>query len=262
MGGDDILRSLSDEIAMAGSPRGRWHSEYLGYSYRAAVEAAMERNSGGSPRVLKTDLWNECLGGNRDIVNHLLDEVGCRVVALELAYPICALGRRRVTGAHVVQADIRALPFRPASFDAVLDLSTLDHLSDAAVADAVGEYGRVLRGSGVVLLVFWQRCVLIRLRLVLKRLLGRHEKPGQHYFRRGDVQAALGEGLEVVDTFVAGALLTPPHRITALLLGSVRGRALTRFLRWLVRVEHSRALHPVLAHLAGLYGIVARRRDG
>lgn len=259
MDGDDIHLLLSEEISLADSPRGRWYSEYLGLSYRSAVGAAMMR-VGRPLKVLKTDLWNECLGGTRDIVHHLQEETGFPAYALDLEFPICAGGRSRVPGAHIVQADVRALPFRPGSFDAVLDLSTLDHLPEDHVAEAIGEYRRVLRDDGVLLLVFLQRNLAIRLRLFVKKLVGRSEKPGQWYFARADVKARLGGGLTVVKEFVAGSLLIPPQRWTGLLLGSLPAGAVSRFLGLLVPVERSRVARPLLKHLAGLYGIVARRR--
>ncbi len=260
--GDEILDLLREEVALADSPGGRWYSEYLAHAYRTALGVAMALVRRDRPRVLKTDLWNECLGGERDVVNHLTSRANCDVVAIELALPICAFGRTRVPGAHVVQADILALPFRGGAFDAVVDLSTLDHVPEARLQDAVGEYTRVLRKSGVLLLVFWQRNALVRLRLLVKRLLGRVEKPGQRYFRPSDVRSALGQGVVVAKEFVAGSLLTPPHRLTGRVIGRAPRRVLSPILRGLVRLGHVAALRPLLAPLAGLHGIVAIRRDG
>ena len=260
--GDDILTSLNEEIELAGSGRGRWHAAYVGLAYRSAVEAAMRRVGRDATRVLKTDLWNECMTGERDIVNHLMKAAQCRPVAVDVAFSLCVRGRSMTPGAHVVQADVRALPFRAGAFDAVLDLSTLDHLPEAGAAAAVGEYGRVLRGGGVLLLVFWQRNLLVRLRLLLKRWLGRREKPGQQYFRRADIRSGFGQGLEIVREFVAGSLLTLPHRMTSAVLGRVPSRVLNPVLGWLVRVGHAPAARGVLAQIAGLYGIIAVRRDG
>jgi SAM-dependent methyltransferase len=258
--GHDILDALSAEISLGGSPRGRWYSEYLGVAYRSAVDATMARIGAAPSRVLKTDLWNECLAGDRDIAGHLQQRAGCRVYALDVAYPICGRGRANVPGAHVVQADIRALPFRVGSLDAVLDLSTLDHLPGADVAEAIGEYAQSLRDGGALLLAFWQKTPLIRQRLRLKRLLGRREKPDQSYFARAEVQAKLGSEFMIVEESVLGLLLVLPSRLTARLLGALPARPRGRFLRWLVRVERSAFLHPLLKHLAGLFVIIAVRR--
>jgi SAM-dependent methyltransferase len=257
---DEFHALVSEETSSGGSSRGRWHAEYLSYSYRSAVERAMARVDGRPQTVLKTDLWNECLGGMRDIAGHFQEKHGYRFFGLDLEYRVCAQARSRVPAMHVVQADIRALPFRAGSFDAVLDLSTLDHLPDDGVAHAIDGYRQVLRDHGVLLLIFWQRNLLMKQRIFLKRLLGRREKPDQHYFARAAVRAKFGGGLVVVKEFVTGSLLIPPQPLTSFMLGRLPARWLTRFLRWLVDLEHSAILHPLLKHFAGLYGFAALRR--
>ena len=138
MGADDIQALVGEENSLASSTRGRWRAEYLGRSYRSAVEMAMAQVGRGFRTVLKTDLWNECLGGAREIAGYFHERDGLRFFGLDLLHPVCVEGRARVPAMHVVQADIRALPFRAGSFDAVLDLSTLDHLPEAGVAEAIG----------------------------------------------------------------------------------------------------------------------------
>jgi SAM-dependent methyltransferase len=260
LGADEIQALVSEEISLANSTRGRWHAEYLGRSYRSAVEMATAHLGRGSRTALKTDLWNECLGGAREIAGHFHERDGLRFFGLDLLHSVCVEGRSRVPAMHVVQADIRALPFRAGSFDAVLDLSTLDHLPEAGVADAIGEYRRVLRVGGALLLIFWQRSLIIRLRLLLKRLSGRREKTGQQYFKRACVMATLGRGLHVVREFVVGSLLIAPQGLTSRVLGRLPARALAGLLRLVVRVERSAAARPLLKHVAGLYGIVALRQ--
>jgi SAM-dependent methyltransferase len=265
VGGDDIQAFVDEEIFLASSARNRWHAEYLGCAYRAAVELATAQVDRNPLIVLKADLWNECLGGTRDIVGHFQEKGTFRFFGLDLLYLVCVQGSSRVPTMPVVQADIRALPFRTGSFDAVLDLSTLDHLPEVGVAQAIGEYRRVLRDSGALLLIFWQRNFVIRQRLFLKELFGRREKLGQHYLARTYVKAKLGRGLVVVREFAAGSLLIPPQRLTSLLLGRLPAGALMRLLAWLVPIERSSVARPLLKHIAGLYGIVAlrrRNRDG
>jgi SAM-dependent methyltransferase len=259
--GDDIQALVREETQPGGAGRGPWYAEYLGTSYRSAVETTLARVERRPRAILKTDLWNEVLGGTRDIVGHFRDGHGGRFFGIDLAHQVCVLARSRVPSLHVVQADIRALPFRAGSFDAVLDLSTLDHVPEAGVADAIDEYRRVLRESGVLLVVFWQRNLLMKVRLFLKRLLDRPEKPDQRYFARATVRTACRDGFVVLKEFVTGSLLIPPFRLTSLLLRRVPAGALTRFVRSVVNLEGSEVVRPVLKHLAGLYGIAAVRRD-
>ena len=261
-GGADVVAALDEEIGLAGTRRGVWHAEYVGLAYRSAVEGAMARVGCDAPRVLKTDLWNECVAGDRDIVNHMTGSTGSRLFAVELSLSLCVRGRAQAPGAHVVQADIRALPFRTGAFDAVLDLSTLDHLPAAGAAAAVGEYRRVLRSAAVLLLIFWQRGALVRLRLLLKRWLGRSEKPGQRYFDPAEVRTWFGGGVAIVREFAVGSLLTPPYRLTGAVLGLVPARVRTAVLRRIVRIERSPVARGVLAPISGMRAIIAVRRGG
>ena len=260
MAEDELRATVGEESLAAASARGRWHAEYVGRSYRSAVERALARRRNRTRTVLKTDLWNEALGGARDVAGHFHEKLGVRFVGIDIALEVCALARVLVPPVRVVQADIRALPFRSGSFDAVLDLSTIDHLPEAGAAQAIAEYRRVLHVGGVLLLVFWQRSLLLARRLALKRLLGRRQKTGQHYFYRADVRAMLGEGLTVSDEFVCGALLVLPHALTGFLLGRLPDRARSGILRWVMRLERSASALPVLKHVAGLYAIAALRR--
>lgn len=259
---DNVGASVRDEIERSRTPGGRWHAEYLGHAYRLAVRRTLALAGRDRPAVLKTDLWNECLGGTRDILGHA-DACGSgRLVGIDISLAVCVAARVHVPGVLVVRADIAALPFRTGSFDAVLDLSTLDHLPAESAARAVGEYSRVLSRHGTLLLVFWQRNVSMRLRLRVKRWLGKREKADQHYLVRAEVERALGSDLLVVEEFVAGLLFFPPQSLTGRLLGRLPERTLGQFLRWLVRFERSAVLRRLVRHVAGLYGLTAvRRRD-
>ena len=92
MDGDDIQTLVGEEILFANSPRGRWHAEYLGSSYRSAVEMATARVDRTPLTVLKTDLWNECLGGTRDIAGHFQEKGGFRFFSLDIAHSVCRRG--------------------------------------------------------------------------------------------------------------------------------------------------------------------------
>lgn len=256
---DELQALANEDDDPATAARGRWDTEYLGRCYRSVVETAMLRAGRGTRTVLKTDLWNEALGGARDIAGHFHETHGHRFFGLDLARRVCAEARSRVPTVRVVQADIRALPFRPQSFDVVLDLSTLDHLPEAGVVQALGEYARVLRDGGVLLVVFWQRSLLVRQRLLMKRLLGLREKSNQSYFARADVRAGLGKTLTVLDEFVAGTLFVPPYRLMGVLLDRLPARALSALLRGVAAVERWDAARPLLKHVAGLYGFAALR---
>ena len=238
---------------------GDWYAEYVGHAYRSAVGRTLAAAGGGPPRVLKTDLWDETLGGARDILGDLAARRASWCTGIDLELSVCLGARARVAGLRAVQADIRALPFRSGSFDAVLDLSTLDHVPEADSASATAEYGRVLRDGGVLLLVFWQRNLLVRLRLAVKRWLGRSEKPDQHYLSRRAVLAGLGGELGAGRAFVAGSLLVAPLPLVRSVLRALPAAAAARFVRWVVSCEVSGSMQPLLRSIAGLYGLQAHR---
>lgn len=97
-------------------------------------------------RVLKTDLFDEAVGSG------LAGELASRaeqVVGIDLAPPVveAALAARPGLEGHV--ADVRRLPFEPATFDLVVSNSTLDHFhSLEEIAAALDELARVIRPGG------------------------------------------------------------------------------------------------------------------
>lgn len=73
--------------------------------------------------------------------------------AIDVAAPAVARSHDPGTGARadVLQASVAALPFRDGSFDLVVSLDVLQHLTAADEASAVAETVRVLRPGGRVL---------------------------------------------------------------------------------------------------------------
>ena len=76
---------------------------------------------------------------------------------MELDADTVEQARRRSPGLEIRHGDIRALPYRSRSFDAVLDLSTLDHVPAQDTGAVIAEYARVLRHEGRIVLVCWTK---------------------------------------------------------------------------------------------------------
>jgi SAM-dependent methyltransferase len=76
------------------------------------------------------------------------------VTAVDLSAAMLALARTRYPGVEFREADAEALPFAPASFDAVLCSFGLGHLPRPALAMA--EFARVLAPGGVAAVSWWR----------------------------------------------------------------------------------------------------------
>lgn len=85
--------------------------------------------------VLKTDLFDEAVGTG---ILPALEAPGRRLVGIDVAAPLLHAAAARTPGLRAIAADVRAMPFQDAAFDAVISLSTLDHF------DAVGDIDAAL----------------------------------------------------------------------------------------------------------------------
>lgn len=77
-----------------------------------------------------------------------------RAVGVELSVGGSRASRVRAPGAEVVQGDLRCLPFRDASFDAIYSYGVIHHTTDPAVA--VREIVRTLRPGGMLLVYLYE----------------------------------------------------------------------------------------------------------
>lgn len=90
-------------------------------------------------------------GPGRDAIAFL--EAGHWYVAVDLS--IEHARRCRATGASVVLASARRLPFTDASFDALWSMSTLMHVPESAIGSALAELARVLAPGGTAAIGVW-----------------------------------------------------------------------------------------------------------
>lgn len=139
-------RTYWEEIARRYHPAGGRRISRL-YS-NAAHSALLERWLAGAAvgSALKTDLFDEACGAG---LAPLLTRRARRVVGIDLARRTVAAAKQNHPAIEAIEADVRALPFREASFDLVLSNSTLDHFATRGeIATSLSELQRVLRPGG------------------------------------------------------------------------------------------------------------------
>ena len=102
--------------------------------------------------ILKTDLWDEAR--NTRIMVWARDR-GARAFGVDISMPTVLLARDAFGspdmghGLDATAGDVRALPFRDGSFDAVYSMGTIEHFADTE--RAVAEVFRVLKPGGVAI---------------------------------------------------------------------------------------------------------------
>lgn len=97
---------------------------------------------------------------------------GAHVTALDAAPAMVEHARRRVPGAEISIGDLQFLPYRDASFDAVLGFNAFQYAADPA--EALREAHRVLRPGGMAAAMVWgpaEECDLAPYLAALGRLL-------------------------------------------------------------------------------------------
>src|SRR5436305_3659403 len=98
-------------------------------------------------RILKTDLWDEAK--NTRILAWAAHH-GAGAFGIDISEPTARQAQSAFTGApsplRAAAADVRALPFLDASFDAVYSMGTIEHFDETE--QAVREMARVLKPGG------------------------------------------------------------------------------------------------------------------
>jgi SAM-dependent methyltransferase len=105
----------------------------------------------GGLRVLKTDLWDEAK--NTRILAWAAQR-GARAFGIDISEPTVIQARAAFTRdsglLRAAAADVRALPFRDASFDAIYSMGTIEHFDETELA--VREMARVLKPGGCAII--------------------------------------------------------------------------------------------------------------
>lgn len=89
-------------------------------------------------------------GCGRGELLYQLKERGVKAVGADFAAPALKLSKT-VSGAPVLRADAKKLPFKDKSFDRIFFMGVLDHLRDWELEACFAEFKRVLKPGGFVL---------------------------------------------------------------------------------------------------------------
>lgn len=176
-------------------PRLRLYYQVRARNLEWLAERSLALLDGGArPRILKTDLWNEA---KKD--EFFFAHADAVRFGVDIARGVCHAARQRWNDKiHIARGSIVDLPFRGGCFDAVWDISTLDHCRTPELA--VGEYFRVLRHGGNLLLVTENPfCVSFPITR-LQALLGLHV-PFTAFLPSRVAAMCTSAGFHIVDTF-------------------------------------------------------------
>jgi SAM-dependent methyltransferase len=216
-------------------------------------------------RLLKTDLFDEACG--EGLCDRLSTRAG-RVIGIDISHTMIGAARLHHPGLRVAEADVRRLPFRDATFDAVVSNSTLDHFERHSEIDSgLRELNRVLKPDAFLLLTLDNTAnPLIGLRNFLPRrlLLRTRLTPyyvGASYGPRRTRRALVDAGFVPVRM---GAVLHCPRVVLiplARLLERVSEDTGRKIFRCLMRME-SLSRWPT-RYLTGCFvAALARKRSG
>jgi SAM-dependent methyltransferase len=96
-------------------------------------------------KILKTDLWDEAKNTR---ILAWASRRGARAYGVDISAPTVVQARAAFNGhpLHCAVSDVRELPFRDASFDAIYSMGTIEHFDETE--HAVEEMARVLKPGG------------------------------------------------------------------------------------------------------------------
>ena len=236
-----------------------WFSYYIGNSYIRATEIGLKHVNSDKISLLKTDLWNEGVEYQRDILGRYQNYKNFNLYGIDISLVVCSHARSKIKNIYVIQGDIRNLPFKNNSFDILLDLSTLDHIPENQIIDVLQEYKRVLKKDGILVLIFWYNSFFIKFVKYIRKYIRRaRENATQYYFSLKLVKNNVKKRFDIIEEYCIGTLLCIPY--LRFILNRLPIFLRNRILNVVLNLEYSKTSKFILKNFSGLYVIIGRRK--
>lgn len=145
-----MMASSSNEYSQT------WFDLFLGNSQTAQVQKEVDFITHWLPASTHHRLLDLCCGIGRQMA--LLCNRGYEVVGLDRSTIAIDRATKHCPSCFFVAADMRAIPFKPASFDAVISLwQSFGYFDDAVSRDVLAQIRAILRPGGRLLLDLYHR---------------------------------------------------------------------------------------------------------
>lgn len=235
--------------------------QFKDYAFREVYGQLIKQTIGllpAHPTVLKTDLWNEGIEDGRSLVNYAQVEGNDPgPICADISRYVCESARKlNDSDFHPIRATLLVPPFR-ATFDLILDVSTVDHMPKNLRAIWISSEAYLLKPDGVLLISF--DCRLNLFNELYHRLITRKVYP-EWTLVPSEVRAQLKAlGFTVIREhaiFIAG-FFWGTHRPLFPFAGLLKRRPIFKLLKETELSNRSRWL----SFVAPQYVIVARKKS-
>ena len=180
-----------DKLAAEKKDEPAWFIYYINSIYNTLIKKTLDKAEGS---ILKTDLWNESIAPERNIINQIK---GYKISGMDLSSVVIEKCKNNPLLNEVKQGDIRNIPFEPSAFDFILDISTIDHIPEEDAEKVIKEYSRVLKKGGKVLIIFWKQSFIRNVKEFIRNLNKTREKHQFYYSYNNLRQIILNNRLEI-----------------------------------------------------------------
>lgn len=230
-----------------------WFSYYIGNSYRRATQIGLKYVTSNRVNLLKTDLWNEGIEYQRDILGQYQDCENFNLYGMDISLVVCYYAKSRIKNLHAIQGDIRNLPFEDEFFDIILDLSTLDHIPEDKVPKVLQQYKRVLKKDSILVLIFWYSSFSVKFVYIRRK----RESDTQYYFSLESIKNEVKKRFDILEEYYTGILICIPY--LKAILNRLPISICNRILNFVLNLEYSK-ISCILKSFAGLYVLIGKKK--